>query len=217
MKKRILTIACAIFIVLVLGAVLLFALLGGEEPGQPELDGTWIVYQRGGESFPDERLVFDGEHVSDYRDGAAVPFAESAVRLSGAVLTLPDLGLRFSLAPVSENDLVLTEEGGRIWRLLRVGGTDGTVQPVTAEELPGRYDVLIVGGEPRADETIIFGPEGMEFLRQGQVAVSSPYELGEDQILRLTALDRAYKVYRNGERLFFIGMADYGVWELKRG
>lgn len=218
MKNKFSIIAGILMIVIVLTVTIGFVSCGPKSDNQVDisLDGTWLVYQRGEDISRTEYLVFKGDTVSDYRDGSAEAFATSSYTLKGNTLSVPDLELTFTVEIISKNNIILTEPNTRVWRLLLVGNTDYNVEAVTSENIVGEYDVVVVGTQPRTNETISFTQTQFSFVQNGTETMSSKYELTNDHMLSLLDMNRQYAVYMNGDNLLFIGLDDNGVWELVR-
>lgn len=214
MKKLWLAVGGAVIIVAI-ALVLFFTLFyrGDNATNSIELNGSWLVYQYGENKIDDEFLVFEGNTVKDYRNSEV--FATSTFTYSNDKLDMPDISKEFAVSVKSDNFIVLIQPDTVEWKLARVSNEASSIAGLTAEELVGEYDVVMVAGEKRTGETMTFTPDSFSDVRDGNAYLSCKYYLDNNgHLLHASEIQKDFFVYVNGKNLILIDCTDRYVWEL---
>lgn len=216
--KRTLVIIGMIFILVVAAGIAVFSLnVTSDNPGQEiDLRGTWFVYQFAEHKIRNEYMVFDDDSVSDYRDGKSLPFMTSTYTYEDNRLILPDVPKEFTVRIISENNIILIEPDTREWKMIRVTLNDQIVEPVTPANLAGEYDVLMLAGEKRSNEIMTFSETQLVDYRDGEEYLSCSYEMKSDHILYAIDLQTEYHIYKSGNYVLLVDIAEGYVWELHK-
>ena len=217
MKKKGFIIAGGILIVAVIVAVICFIISGDKgntSTSTVELDGTWCVFQYAENKTVNEFLVFNNSSVSDYRDGNEDPFVTSSYTYENGKLVMPDISKEFTVRVVSDNNIVLVEPDTREWKMIKVSNGDRDFKDVTASDLLGEYDVVMVAGEKRSNEVMTFTDSNLIDTRDGKEYISCNYEIFPGHLLKAIDISKEFYIYKNGNTLMLIEKDEGYVWEL---
>ncbi len=217
MKKKGLIIAGGILIIAVVVAVVCFIITGdsGSNPTSTvELEGTWCVYQYAENKIDNEFMVFNNSSVSDYRDGNEDPYITSSYTYENGKLTMPEISKEFTVRVVSDSNIILVEPDTREWKMIKVSNGDRDINDLTASDLVGEYTVVMMAGEQRSNEVMVFTDSTFTDTRDGEEYLSCKYELTSSNLLKASDISKEYYVYKNSNVLILIDKADGYVWEL---
>lgn len=217
MKKKGLIIAGGIFIIAVMVAVIYFIITGGSGSNQTstvKLDGTWCVYQYAENKIDNEFMVFNNGSISDYRDGNEDPYITSSYTYENGKLIMPEISKEFTVRVVSDNNIILVEPDTREWKMIKVSNGDRDNKALTAADLVGEYDVIMVAGEKRTNEVMTFTDSNLTDTRDGAKYISCNYEIVSGHLLKAADISKEFYIYRNGSVLMLIEKDEGYVWEL---
>ena len=216
MKKGLIISGC-ILIVTVFVAVTIFV-NSGSTPSEPapevNLRGTWRVYQYAENKVDNEYMMFGADVFSDFRDGNNEAYITSSYQFSDGILVMPEISKNFSLRTVSDNNIILVEPDTREWKLIKVSNGNMDFWEPKGADLTGDYLVSMVAGETRSNEEMVFSESSLTDYRDGELYISSDYELISGHVLRAVALSKDFYIYKNGDVLMMIEKDDGYVWEL---
>lgn len=218
MKKKGLIILGGILIVTVMAAVCWFVLLSGKDEKMittVELNGTWYVYQYAENKVDNEFMIFDNGVVSDYRDGNEKAYISSKYNYENGTLEMDEVEKKFSVHAISDNNIILVEPDTREWKMIRVAEAGQDIAAISISDLVGEYEVVMVAGEQRTGEVMVFNETKLTDMRDGEEYLTCNYELVGEHLLNAKDMSKEYYVYKNGSVLMLIDKTDGYVWELK--
>lgn len=220
MKKNLLITAGSVIVVLAIVAMAIFVMVG-EKPEQAKelsLEGTWRVvsYVNGdtASAIENEYMVFGADNACDYRDGAQTPAFESAYTLSGTELVLSDISRKYTAQAVTDNIIRLYESKDVYMNLVKYADKNEVV--LTAEDMMGKWDVVLHAGSPTVGESLDFKDDGVDIYRNAETepSVSSAYSL-DGNLLQVEALGLKMSVHKVSDNTIVLVETDTCYnWEL---
>ena len=227
MKKKILFILGSVFVVCVLVGVILFITLSGENNNNNNennddnsnsfiLDGKWYVFKYGDDFISDEIMIFNNGQFSDYRGTLENPAFSSSYTYEEDSLVLSDLNKQFVVRVVSNNYIIFIEPNTKEWKLIRVADCDNDINNVTSAQIVGEYQLLMVAGEERQNEKLVFSENSFVDYRNGEQFLQSSYEILNGHTLVATDVSMEFYVFVYKDALLLIEKNTGYVWELKK-
>ncbi len=216
MKKG-MYIAGGIVIVVAIALISVFLLSTGAPKAEVvDLTGIWKVYRCGDDLIDNEYMVFEENHVADYRDGAEEPFLSAAYTLSdGTTLRMEDIGKEFAVRQVSKNNVILVEPNTMEWKMFRV--TENGVQPANfnREAIIGKWTVVMHAGQVKTDEIMEFTDAAMADYRSEELYIEGEYVWNEDGTFAVPVIGHTFAPYMAGEDTIILhDLTDGYLWEL---
>lgn len=98
--------------------------------------------------------------------------------------------------------------------MIKVSNGDRDNKALTAADLVGEYDVIMVAGEKRTNEVMTFTDSNLTDTRDGAKYISCNYEIVSGHLLKAADISKEFYIYRNGSVLMLIEKDEGYVWEL---
>jgi len=219
MNKKVGFIAGGVVIVAVFAAVISLVLLRQpESPVQePNLAGTWKVYQNAGDRLSDEFLTFTADSVDYYKGDVETPFASATYEVKGTTLTIEALGKEFTVRVLSNNQVVLTEPNTIEWKLHRIAENEITGATLPKDTLVGSWNCVMMAGEVRENEVLDFTETTITDTRDGKTFLSTSYAWIAGQTITLDDPSMVFLVYRpSADVVILYDTNDGYLWELHK-
>ena len=230
MKKKIPLIICAVVVAAAVVAMVIFALGGKDEAPVNEIDikGTWKVaayFSDGAPSIIDnEFMVFDDENASDYRDGAAEPFAVSTYTLDNAAmeLSLPGLSRKYTVEKLTDNYIRLYEHEGVYMELFRYMNDDMSPLSFDSASFEGKWNIIYRRTDkPYAGDYMVFenGTASQYSGGGADPVATSPYSWKDGNCLVVDKWAKELVIYPLSDtRVIMVELGtDTGfIWEFER-
>lgn len=205
MKKNIIIILSALFVVAALAVSCVFVFSGaGEKPKAkiPDLTGTWEIVAASTNDQLDfvqnQYIVFDSSTASLYREDLTEPSARSSYSVDGALnLRMPDVSREYVLESRSDMFIRLYESEA-VYNLLVRTGDDFTRQPLTLDFFEGKWDVAVKGDQAGNGDQLVFSGSELEYFKGGSTEpyASAQVTLSETGELTASSLGLTLKCYR---------------------
>jgi len=219
MNKKVGFIAGGVVIVAVFAAVIAFVLLRQPEglTQEPNLIGTWKVYQNADKRLSDEFLTFTANSVDYYKGGVETPFTSATYEMEGTTLTIEALGKEFTVRVLSDHQVILTQPNTIEWKLHRIAENEKMGATLPENTLVGSWDCVMMAGEKRENEVLEFTEATITDTRDGKTFLSTSYAWTAGQTIALEDPSIVFQVYCPSEDVAMLyDINDGYLWELHK-
>lgn len=217
---------CALFIVVAVTGMLIFALGGKREDyatNEIQLDGMWLIVSDVNDGkltlTDNEYVVFDQGQATYYRDNSEIAFAKSAFSVEKNVLNLPDISRAYHISVKTQNYITIYSNKNNYKSLVKTKVSAIERNAFDPNEITGQWNIVYRNTDQVIkDEYLIFDGNTLFDYRNGDKnpVISAEYlwegnhivvdALGKDMVIEVISSDEIALVE-----------TDTGfIWELKK-
>lgn len=220
MKKPVIIAVCAVVVVALIASLAFVFSNSGEEPIQTKVDlgGSWKVVLVSNNEVPtfveDQYVVFTADSVSFYKDDLTKANTTSNYVIDDAnYLKLADISREYVLDKKSDNCIRLYENAETYLALIRTASEKLETTYPTAEELEGKWDAVLKGGQPDSGSTLSFS--NGELTYQGPASsASAQFAITDKGVLTAPSLNYTMYCYNSVDGVIFLFEDNGNVWEI---
>ncbi len=217
---------CALFIVVAVSGMMIFALGGKKESPVAipiQMDGTWLVVSdvNDGELtlIDNEYIVFEQGQVEYYRDNSEIPFAKSTFSVEKDILNLPDISRKYHISTKTQNYIAIYSDKNSYKSLVRTKVSAIDQNAFDPKGIIGQWNIVYRNTDQViSEEYLLFDGEILSDYRNGkeEPVLSAKYEWkGNHIIVDAIGKDMVLKVISKDE--IALVETDTGfIWELKK-
>lgn len=229
MKKNILYVLCAVVIIALLTAMLVFIFSGDHDTYESktvELSGTWelvAVVQNDQPIFiENEFMIFTDSNADNYKNKSKEPYISSAYEISdGTKLILSDISKEYIIDKKTDNIMRLYESKDKYMLLIRFPNADMSDVSINNSVIYGKWKVIYKNAfdEQLFDEVLEFTADSLNDYRNGSTEPVATSSFSWDGAKYLNADKWGTKFEFHplaNDRIIFVEVESGIVWELEK-